>query len=380
MARILQILSDWKWTGPAEPALNLCKALTAQGHHVRIACQPSPDPDRQSLPQNAEQGGFDPIVSLHLNPSLNLWAFLRDARALQDLVAQERFDVVHVHGDHDMLLARSALSGRGARPRAIVRSYHKAKLPGWLTLRLHRSAVDGVVTVSAAQRERFGRAFPAAAVGQSFGAVDLERFRPRPPTDEGRKLLGVSPQDVVVGVVARVQRHRRFDLFLKAVAIAVAQVPSLKAVVLGRGTHRHEVAIAPAQRMGLADRVLFPGYVSGEDYLEALAAFDVKVFLVPGSDGSCRAARELMAMGKPVVCTDRHPLPEIVEHNVSGLVTPEDPDALAAAIVELARSPERRESMGRAARARAEAEFSAARDLAAVEAVYAGVGRGGEPS
>ena len=366
----MHILSDWKWTGPAEPTLNLCAALRTRGHHVLLACRASQSPGRQSLPQTALDRGFAPIVSMRLEPSLKLKPFRRDVRELRHLVAEHRFDVLHLHHDHDTLISYMALGGRGKRQVAVVRSHHSAAMPsrcrGWL----YKHAVDGVVTVSQAQQNALARHFPPEALAQTFGVVDLERFQPRPATERGRELLGVPPDAFVVGVVARVQRHRRFDLFLDAIKLAAARVPNLRGVVMGRGTHREEVAIQPARRMGLAERVLFPGYIGGDDYVEALAAFDVKVFLVPGSDGSCRAAREFMAMGKPVVATRRHPLPEIVDHGATGLLVDESPAALADALVQLARAPQLGQEMGQRARAKAEAEFCPERELAAVETVY----------
>ena len=370
MARILHVLSDWKWTGPAEPTANLCCALRDRGHDVWLACQPTPDYAKQSIEWKANERGVYMLVSMGLDPSLVPRGLLRDAKALRDLVERDAVDLVHTHFDHDMMLARLALGGRRKRQTPVVRSYHKAAPPGPLLMALHTWAADGVVTVSRAQRERFVRAFPRDAVSQSFGAIDLARFTPRTPTERGRELLGVDAGNVVVGIVARVQRHRRFDLFLDAMAMATQEVSGLKGVVVGRGTHRQTVAIEPARRMGLDDRVFFPGYISGEDYLEAIAAIDIKAFLVPGSDGSCRAARELMAMGKPVVATNRQPLPEIVGHEIHGLVVDESPSALARAIVRLAKSPDLRQAMGQQARRKAERAFSSEQDLAAVESVY----------
>ena len=72
----------------------------------------------------------------------------------------------------------------------------------------------------------------------------------------------------------------------------------------------------------------------------------MKVFLVPGSDGSCRAARELMAMGKPVIAAKRGMLPEIIDDGVNGLLIDDSPKNLAAAIINLALNEKIREKMG----------------------------------
>jgi len=174
----------------------------------------------------------------------------------------------------------------------------------------------------------------------------------------------------VVGIVARAQPHRRFDLLLEAARRLVDAVPEARLLVIGRGTRRARVAEAPARRLGIADRVIFAGYRS-QDYAEVLRQIDVFSLLVPGSDGTCRALLEAAACAIPAVVTGRGALPEIVLHRETGLVVEEDPESLAAGWRELLADPERRTDMGRAAYERAQAEFTPARLADAVEALYA---------
>src|SRR5262249_35702034 len=94
---------------------------------------------------------------------------------------------------------------------------------------------------------------------------------------------------------------------------------------------------------------------------------------VPGSDGSCRAVREALALGKPVIAARRGMLPELVRHGETGLVIDDEPGELARAIVELARDRERRAKMSARARQDAEKRFSFDVFAAALERVYAEV-------
>lgn len=113
----------------------------------------------------------------------------------------------------------------------------------------------------------------------------------------------------------------------------------------------------------------FSGYVDGENYVGMLKAFDVKVFLVPGTDGTCRAVREAMAMGKPAIVASRGMLPEIVEDGKDGLVFEGSAEGLFNALARLARNRAELHSMGRAARQKAASRFSLdaqARDVASV--------------
>jgi glycosyltransferase involved in cell wall biosynthesis len=184
----------------------------------------------------------------------------------------------------------------------------------------------------------------------------LERFTPKEAPHEG----------FIVGVVARMQRHRRFDILLEG--IKLARVPDLRVLVVGRGSHMEEVAVQPAKRLGLTN-VVFTGYL-GPQYLDTLASFDALLFLVPGSDGTCRAIREAMAMGKAVIGARRGMIPEIVEDGKTGLVIDDTPETIARAIERLAADRERCRTLGRAGREKALSLYDVRRQAAAVREAY----------
>jgi glycosyltransferase involved in cell wall biosynthesis len=198
-------------------------------------------------------------------------------------------------------------------------------------------------------------------------ALRLDRFDPSTPPDAARARFGIQPEHFVLGVVARMQRHRRFDVLLEGVKRA--KTPGLRVLVVGRGTHMNEVAVVPARRLGLDGVVTFTGYL-GKDYLGTVAAFDALLFLVPGSDGTCRALREAMAMGKPVIGARRGMIPELVDDGRSGIVIDDTADRIAEAIDRLAAGRDERLAMGRAARAKAVDAFDIRRQATAVIAAY----------
>ena len=78
-----------------------------------------------------------------------------------------------------------------------------------------------------------------------------------------------------------------------------------------------------------------------------------------------------MAAARPVVATSVGGVPDIVEHDVTGLLVPaRDSDALAGAITTLLADPDRREQMGHAARKRAYPAYSSERLVTDVEQLY----------
>ena len=201
------------------------------------------------------------------------------------------------------------------------------------------------------------------------GAIDLAELAVHRTAEEIRAELAVDPADVLVGVVARMQPHRRFDLLLAALADLVRTHPNVRLVIIGRGTRAEELVRAPARAMGLEDHVVLAGYRVA-DYADVLAAMDFVTYLVPGSDGTCRALLQAAALGLPSVGSWRGAVPEIVSNGQTGILVTENPDALSAAWRSLVDDPVRRREMGEAARADARERFRPDRHAAWMERFY----------
>jgi glycosyltransferase involved in cell wall biosynthesis len=358
--RILQLTSDWKWTGPAEPMLRLSEALRARGHVVSLACPEPPAGGDPTLLEQARKADLAPRFHPPRGRGIRPLADRRAIREARRYLAAERIDLVHTWHTRDHALALRAAGLRRSRRRArVIRSYRVAEaIPATPWNRwLFGPGSDGLLCISPGTARRNQGLRAGRALAGVFGAVDTERFRPAPADPALRHALGLLPEQRVVGIVARVQAHRRFDLLLAAAQRLFAEDPSARLLIVGRGTRREELAEEPARRMGIADRVIFAGY-RREDYAAVLRAMDVFTFLVPGSDGSCRALLEAAACGIPAVTSRRGALPEIVADGRTGLLVDETPAALASAWAALLADDERRTRLGEAARRRAEQEFT----------------------
>jgi len=376
--RVLHLFANWKWTGPAEIAVNVARGLAALGTDARFACGRTPpgEPEATSVAGRAQARGVPPVLTdMTLGKHVRFFANWRDARLLRAYVASERIDLVHAHLANDHSIARRAL-GKDPRVRLVRTSYDGEAMTETIRLRRAVALTDALIFASPETRADAVRrfSFPEERAFVVESPIDLARFDARRDPGlraRGRERLGIAGDAFTIGIVARMQTHRNFDVFLEAIRLARAAAPSLRAVVIGRGTNQEVVAKAPARAMGLGDVVAFPGYLDGEDYVAALAALDAKIFLVPGSDGSCRAVREALAMGLPVIAARRGMLAEIVKDGVTGAIIPDgDPRALADAILALERDPAARARASAAAREDARARFSLERTAREVQAVY----------
>jgi glycosyltransferase involved in cell wall biosynthesis len=136
------------------------------------------------------------------------------------------------------------------------------------------------------------------------------------------------------------------------------RLPEARLVVVGRGEGLEELRVRVAHR-GLHREVIFAGYRTGPELAAAYRTFDVKVLLAEGNDGTCRALLEGMATGRPGVAYRFGAPAEAIVDTVTGLlVEPGDTGALADALLELLRAPQRARTMGLSARDRMRALYT----------------------
>jgi glycosyltransferase involved in cell wall biosynthesis len=191
-----------------------------------------------------------------------------------------------------------------------------------------------------------------------------------PPAGEAadgdlRAELGIAAGVPVVGTLAVLRPQKAIDVLIDAFARVRERMPEAELVIAGYGP-MEETWGAYAEERGL-DRVHWLGRRS--DQLVVLGGLDVAV-MSSDFEGTPLFAFECMASRTPMVATDVGGLRDIFEHGVSGmLVPPRDPDAMASAIEELLRDPERRGAMAGAAYERM-SDFTIERAVERFEELY----------
>ncbi len=376
--KILHLLSDWKWTGPAEPVANLCRELEKRGHQVLLAYRRPPFEVSDSIERRARERGVRATDQFRLNHVLkvqkgfSLRDNFHDFIHLPRFIEREMFDILNVHQTHDHVIGGLAAK-RSSHRVVVIRTDHKREplKPTWGNRFLVRGFTDGLVAFSDASRATYvGHfSFPRERTGKISPALDLDTIDAWKPCRNMREVFGIGEGDPVVGTVARFQRYRRTEVLLKAVKLLTGEIPHIKGLLVGRSSQMEESVIKPMKHLGLGGHVVLAGYRT-EDYFDTIASMDIFVFLMAGSDGTGRALREAMALGKPVVVAKRGMLPEMVEDGVSGIVVEDTPEHLAGALSRLILDRNLRVSMGEAARERARRNFRLDKQAEEIEAFY----------
>ncbi len=347
--------------GVAQHVRHLYENLRLRGHDVRIITA-------SHGPQRASEGDILRIgvgFSVPLNGSMGTLTFSpRYISQVQDLLARERFDVLHLHEPFvpflSLFLLRESRSVNIATFHAYAGFSPSYEL-GSRVMKAHAARLHGRIAVSAAARHFIDRFFPGDYKVIPNG-VDIPRFEGAVPVSRWQD---GTPNVLFVG--RHEPRKGLIDL-LKAHRILRRTGHEERLLVVGSGPQEREARRYVATR-GLK-AVEFLGRVSDAEKAQLFRTADIYCSPATGGESFGIVLLEAMAAGAPIVASDIHGYKGVVRRGREGLlVPPHEPKELATAIARLLDDPALRAEMGAAGRLRAE-EFSWPRVTAKVEDYY----------
>jgi glycosyltransferase involved in cell wall biosynthesis len=205
-------------------------------------------------------------------------------------------------------------------------------------------------------------------VSNVYNGVELLSMNDTFDMAKKRKELGLSSDNLVIGMAAYFQPRKGHLYLLKAFARIKNSYPNLKCIILGEGEAQSEI-ISLISEMGLNEKIIFAGW--RKDFLEVLSVFDVLVMPSIDYESVPYVILDAMAMAKPIIATNAGGLPEAVIDGVTGIIVPiKDDEALAKAIVMLLDDPEKRQNLGIAGRKRIEHVFMLDKVIGEIDSIY----------
>ena len=356
--RIVLSNSSVKWGGVHVVTETLARGLSARGHDVTIYGAPG------SILEERMSGvaPFEPILhGMDLHPV----TLMKARRALR----RGRADVVIAMMKKDVRLTVPAAWSLGIP--SIVRHANDRPLTGWIydqalfgglpALHIANSHATRNTLLRSASWLRDDR---VVVIHNGAKADVIDKARPA--------ALGLPLDGLVFGFIGRLEKRKGlFDLMAAWPRVA-RTIPNSHLIIAGKGPAEEQAR----QLAGDAPRIHWLGYRA--DVPSLLRALHIAV--VPSHwEGFGLSALEAMIAGLPVVAANASSLPEIVADGVSGLlVEPENPGALAEAMVRLAEDGSLRAQMGAAGRQRALAEFSEDRMIEGFEKAIVSVRSGNQ--
>lgn len=377
--KIVHIITRLIVGGAQENTLISCEGQHARGHDVTLITGPGLGPEG-SLVERARSSGYrvevmDELVRAIL-PTKDVGNYFHLVKRLRELEP----DVVHTHS------SKAGIMGRWAAWQAdvpvVIHTIHGLAFTASTsrlvnTFYLYAEKVTApistrIVCVADAMRDQS----IAGGVGRReqyvtvYSGMETGGFlNPPVAREDVRQSLGIAPEHVVVGTIARLFHLKGHDDLLDVAPELCKRFPNLRFMWVGDGILREQF-LARMRQGGVEDRFILTGLVPPARIPELVNAMDVVVH-PSRREGLARALVQGALAAKPVITYDVDGNRESLVHEETGfLLRPFDVEQLRSALSVVLEDQGRRTEMGMAGRAFVLERFSAQRMVDDLEQVY----------
>ncbi len=288
-------------------------------------------------------------------------------RQLRQRIRREGYCLIHCHGSRGNLMGMllkplcgvPVISTIHSDPKLDYMHRPAARLIYGTLNAIALRHMDFLVAVSESMRRLLiTRGFAPNRIFTIYNGVDFAH--PLPETDRtayfGALGFPVAPEDVVVGIAARLNPVKDIATLIRGFAMALEKSPRLRLVIAGEGEERPALE-ALAKELGVAGKVCFAGWVSDMDTFYSVLDINTLTSL---SETFPYALTEGARAHLPTVSSAVGGVPDLIEDGVNGLLFPPgDAEALARHLAALGEDAAARRRLGEALYARAKARFSA---------------------
>jgi glycosyltransferase involved in cell wall biosynthesis len=367
--RILELRSVWGSGGgpdktillgtyrsdPSRFAVTACYIRDARDQSYGIETRP--ESKKIDYIEVLEKNSFDPKI----------WPVLRK------LVRERAIDIVHAHDYKTDLIAWLLSKSEGILP---LSTAHGWSGHSWKETKIYypldRQALRFFPRVIAVSKDIKQMLVNAGTRSDKItvvpNGIDLNSyFRDPALKPQVRCELGLSPEDIAIGAVGRLESEKNYPLLLKSFAEVHSRYKQTKLLIAGDGSLKAELS-NQAKDLHLGDHCRFLGQVS--DIRRLHHALDMLV-ICSDNEGSPNTVLEAMALGTPVVATNVGGLADMVRPSIDGwLVQRRDQSGLIHAMLEMIENAKEARRRAESAQERIEQEFTFEARMKRVEAIY----------
>lgn len=324
-------------------------------------------------------------------------ALVRDPHPAKDVVAlfqlvrhikREKYDLVHTHTAKAGFIGRLAAKLAGV-PHVVHTLHgvtfhdHVHPIARAVYIGLERFAArwcDVLISVGEDVKSKY----LAEAIGEKDQYITIPsgmqtepfseaREKPETSRDPVRAELGLTDDDLVVGMVSRLEPRKGYRFLFRALSRLTPDFPHLKAVVVGEGDERADLE-QMTRDLGIEDRVIFAGYRA--DIARMIATFDIAT-LTSLWEGLPRVLVQYSLLERPIITFECEGAREVIDDGVNGFVVPsKDVDTLTDRLRRLIPDAALRAEFGRLSREKVEGRWDVDRMVERITAVYEDVEAG----
>lgn len=236
----------------------------------------------------------------------------------------------------------------------------------WNSLNMFARRVIAVSDVAHQHYLRLG--FRSDKLITLYNGIDLHKFSAENQSKSDKaKLFGLPTDGIVITTVAVLREPKGIQYMLRALPMIITKVPNVYYAVVGDGPYRQHLEELSVS-LGVSKHVLFMSYRS--NIPEILAASDL--FVLPTLvEALPTVLFEAMAAGVPIIVSEVGGVPEIIEHDVNGvLLPPAEPALLIEACLRLLLDKDLCNRLSAAAKATVANRFDVRRQAGNLLALY----------
>lgn len=366
--RILHLTTDCRISGAEKLLLGVADKYDSSRFHLEF-CTLTKEGELHREIEKRELNALSLSIS---RPRQFITGFFR----LVKLLKSRKVDLLHTHLFHASVIGQVAARLAGTPRTVMTRHYLNYidlfrgpidKMLDNLSLRLSHK----IIAVSENVRQtlvKHNLVNPNKIIVVHNG-IDTSEIKEMPNEiiQKNRQELGLAGY-FVIGQIGNLHPCKGHRYLLQAIAKLNAEGSKIKLLIVGEGPLKKEL-VDLSKQLAVEENVLFLSY--RKDVYDLMALMDVIV--QPSIDeGFGISVIEAMAMQKPVVGTTVGGIPEIIEHNLNGiLVPPADSESLQKAIAGLIEDAQLRKRLGEMGKKTVEQKFTIAAMAKKYEQLYA---------
>lgn len=365
MIKVLHILTDTNIGGAGTLLVNYLKNFDREKFDIKVIL-----PSGSLMKPRVEALGYEVIETKNLaDKSMDIKGIFE----LMKIFRAEKPDIVHTH---------SSMSGKiaafltGVRSRIYTR--HCAYEPPKALTTFPGKQINGfvnntlsthIVAVAEAAKENLtDTGVDEKKITVIINGVEPLEFATDEEKAESRKKYGIAEDDIVFGIVARLEAVKGHKYYVEAAAEIVKEYPKAKFLIIGTGTEEENLR-NQVKALGIENNVIFTGFIT--NVASVINIMDINVNCSYGTETSSLALSEGMSLKKPAIASIYGGNPYMITHGENGLLCEkQNSKALYETMKLLLGDEELRRKMSETAYEHYKTKFTAEKMTKQLETIY----------
>ncbi|AKM82210.1 MAG: glycosyl transferase group 1 [Berkelbacteria bacterium GW2011_GWE1_39_12] len=336
----------WSYGGPVRVTFDFAKELTRMGNSVTVVTTDVLDSKQRNKKLREKIEGIQVIRFKNFNNKLaknfNLYIPVGMKKWLDLNI--KNYDVIHIH---EFFTYQSIITGRIChklnkkyvfQPHgSLFSAARKSKfytIKNFIIKRFASLALNSSAVIVLNEKEKKGVLEILPQIKSKIEIVpnglDLSEYWNIKPADV-RKSYGIPHKDKIIVFIGRIHRQKGLDISLKVLS-KIKDRLSFTFLIIGPDEGERANIERLARRLGLQDRIIFTGLLSGIKKLEILKSADLSL-LNSRSEGLPTSLLESAALGLPIVCSLESNLPTVEKFKAGFVVKGESKAAESIKII-----------------------------------------------